>query len=96
MRAVLVLVVNVLEIYTWIVILSAVLTWLVAFNVVNMRNDFVRSIAHSLYAITEPVLARIRRFLPNLGGVDLSPIVLILLIQLVINWIYDYGIPNAF
>ena len=96
MRAVLYLVINVLEIYTWLVILSAVLSWLVNFNVVNMRNDVVRSIAHLLYALTEPVLMRIRRFMPHLGGIDLSPVVLILLIRLVINWIYDYGLPNAF
>ena len=96
MRAVLILVVNVLEIYIWLVILSAVMSWLLAFNVVNMRNDFVRSVARTLDALTEPVLRRIRRYMPNLGGVDLSPIVLILLIQLVIHWIQDYGIPNAF
>ncbi len=96
MRAVLILVVNVLEIYIWLVILSAVMSWLLAFNVVNMRNDFVRSVARTLDALTEPVLMRIRRYMPNLGGVDLSPIVLILLIQLVIHWIQDYGIPNAF
>ncbi len=96
MRSLLITLVKALEIYSWLVILSAVLSWLVAFNVVNMRNDFVRSIANGLYAVTEPVLARIRRFLPHMGGVDLSPIVLILLIQLLIGWIYDYGIPNAF
>jgi YggT family protein len=96
MRAVLILVVDVLEIYMWLVILSAVMSWLLAFNVVNMRNDFVRSVARTLDALTEPVLMRIRRYMPNLGGVDLSPIVLILLIQLVIRWIQDYGIPNAF
>jgi YggT family protein len=96
MRAVLILVVNVLEIYIWLVILSAVMSWLLAFNVVNMRNDFVRSVARTMDALTEPVLMRIRRYMPNLGGVDLSPIVLILLIQLVIHWIQDYGIPNAF
>jgi YggT family protein len=74
------LIIAALRIYVWCLILSVVLSWLVAFNVINTSNRFVYMVGDFLYRITEPVLRRIRRFLPNLGGVDLSPIVLILLI----------------
>ena len=96
MRSILMLIVNVLEIYSWLVIIGAVLSWLIQFNVVNMRNDVVRAIVTAIYALTEPVLARIRRFLPNLGGIDISPIILILAIQLAINLIYEYGLRRPF
>jgi len=69
-----------LGIYTWIIIASAVFSWLYAFNVVNPRNQFVGMIGEFLYKATEPALRHIRRFLPNLGGIDISPIVLLLLI----------------
>lgn len=67
-----------LSIYWWIVILAAVFSWLYAFNVVNSRNTFVNSIGSALYQLTEPVFARIRRFMPDLGGVDISPIVVLI------------------
>ena len=70
----------VIEFYIWAVILSAVLSWLVAFNVINTRNRFVYSVGAFLYRITEPALRPIRRFIPNLGGIDISPVVLILLL----------------
>ena len=69
-----------LDIYWWIVIGSAVLSWLYAFNVVNTRNAFVESVATFFYRATEPVLRPIRRVLPDLGGLDISPIVLLLAI----------------
>ena len=78
-----------LDIYWWIIILSAVFSWLYAFNVVNPRNQFVGMIGNMLFRLTEPALAPIRRFLPDLGGIDISPIVLLLIIffirQLIIN-----------
>jgi len=67
-----------IEFYTWVVIAAAIASWLVAFGVVNVRNQFVRMIVDFLYRITEPALRPIRRLLPNLGGVDISPVVLIL------------------
>lgn len=70
----------VLDLYTWILIASAVFSWLYAFNVINSSNQFVNSIGRFLYAVTEPVLAPIRRILPNLGGIDVSPIVVLVLI----------------
>ena len=81
MRAVLDIVMIVLDLYVWLLIASAILSWLVAFNVVNTRNQFVAAVAEFLYRITEPLLAPIRNILPNFGGLDVSPIVLILLLQ---------------
>ena len=72
-----VLLVQLISIYFWLVVASAVLSWLVAFNVVNPRNNVVRVIGDFLYRITEPALAPIRRYMPDLGGIDISPIVLI-------------------
>ena len=76
---------TVINIYIWILIASAVLSWLVAFNVVNTRNQFVAMVGDVLYRLTEPVLAPIRRILPNFGGLDISPVVLILLLIFVRN-----------
>lgn len=69
-----------LNLYTWIIIGSAIFSWLYAFNVVNPGNRFVGMIGEFLYKATEPALRPIRRFLPNLGGLDVSPIVLLLLV----------------
>ena len=67
-----------IELVTWIVIASAILSWLVAFGVVNMRNQFIRMVVETLYRLTEPLLRPIRRIMPNLGGVDISPVILLL------------------
>ena len=96
MRAILDIVLIVLNLYTWVVIASAVLSWLIAFNVINMRNDVVRSIANGIYQITEPAFRAIRRYLPNLGAMDISPIILLLLILLVEKIITMYIYPNVF
>jgi YggT family protein len=72
-----------LSIYTWIIIASAVFSWLYAFNIVNARNPFVASVGDFLYKVTEPVLRPIRRFLPDLGGVDISPIILFIIIYFI-------------
>ncbi|KAA0683046.1 YggT family protein [Roseomonas genomospecies 6] len=81
---------TVLSLYVWLLIASAVLSWLVAFNVVNTRNRAVYVIGDFLYRITEPVLRPIRRVLPNMGGLDLSPLVLILLIFFIRNLMAEY------
>jgi YggT family protein len=72
-----------LYLYWWILILSAIFSWLYAFNVVNPRNQFVGSIGNMLYRLTEPALRPIRRFLPDLGGIDISPILLLLIIYFI-------------
>ena len=95
MRAILDVLLLALDLYVWVVIASAILSWLIAFGVVDMRNQFVRSIAHMLYQVTEPVLRPIRNFLPNLGGVDISPIILLLAIFFIQRFIGYYIYPNV-
>ena len=80
MRALFLVIDLALEIYIWIVIAAAIFSWLVAFHVVNTRNQVVGMIGEFLYRITEPVLRPIRNLLPNLGGIDVSPVILILII----------------
>ena len=96
MRAILDIILIVLHIYIWLLIAAAVLSWLVAFNVVNTRNQFVAMVGDFLYRITEPVLAPIRRMMPNLGGIDISPVILILIIFLIESIIIRYIYPNVF
>jgi YggT family protein len=96
MRALLEVILLALQLYLYLIVAAAVLSWLVAFNVVNTRNDFVRSIWNFLNAVTEPALRPIRQILPNLGGVDISPIILILLIIFIQKLIVDYLLPVAF
>jgi YggT family protein len=69
-----------LDIYWWIIIGAAIFSWLYAFNVVNPRNEFVGMIGNMLFRLTDPALRPIRRFLPDLGGIDISPIILLLVI----------------
>ena len=69
-----------LDLYWWIIIASAIFSWLYAFNVVNPRNQFVGTIGNMLFRLTEPALRPIRRYLPDLGGIDISPIILLLVI----------------
>ncbi len=74
---------TVLELYIWVIIASVVLSWLIAFNVINTRNSFVYQIGDFLNRATEPALRPLRGFLPNLGGIDIAPVVLILLLVFV-------------
>jgi YggT family protein len=96
MRAILDVVLLVLDLYKWVVIAGVVLSWLLAFNVVNYSNNLVRSIWQAVNALTEPLLAPIRRFMPNLGGLDLSPVILLLGVFFVQNVIARYIYPNVF
>jgi YggT family protein len=96
MRALLDVILLVLQIYVWLIIAAAVLSWLVAFNVVNTRNQFVAMVGDFLFRITEPALRPIRRVLPNLGGIDISPVILILIIFLLQSIIIRYIYPNVF
>ena len=80
-----------INIYIWLLIGSAVLSWLIAFNVVNTRNPIVHNVGEFLFRITEPLLRPIRNMLPNLGGIDVSPVILIiglLFLRQLIFWIY--------
>jgi YggT family protein len=80
MNALIFLIVAVLDIAWWFIIISVILSWLVAFNVINLHNQFVASVYYTLNGVVEPFLRPIRRFMPDLGGIDLSPIILLLLI----------------
>jgi len=79
-----------LQFYTWVIIASAIFSWLYAFNVVNPRNQFIAMIGDLLQRLTEPALRPIRRFMPDLGGIDISPIILFLIILFVQFLITDY------
>ena len=89
MYSILWLISTVIDIYVWILVASAILSWLVAFNVVNTRNQFVATAGEVLYRLTEPVLAPIRRVLPNFGGLDISPVVLILLLIFIKRLLFE-------
>lgn len=69
-----------IDLYMWIVIISVIMSWLVSFNVINSSNKFVYMVLDLVYRATEPVLMKIRRYMPNLGGMDLSPVVLIFIL----------------
>lgn len=84
----------VVELYIWVLIASAVLSWLVAFNVINTRNRFVYVVGDTLHKLTEPALRPIRRILPNFGGIDLSPVALILLLVFARRLFFEYVVPN--
>ena len=90
MNAIVNLISSAISLYIWILIASAIMSWLIAFNVVNTYNRVVNSIAEVLYRLTEPALRPIRRLLPNLGGIDISPIVLILLLFFVRDLVIEY------
>lgn len=91
-----------LSILVWLIIINAVLSWLIAFNVVNPSNQFVGMFARFTYSITEPLLRPFRRFVPSLGGVDITPILLILSIYFVKGWLLPQvitaivGTPGGF
>jgi YggT family protein len=72
--------VNLIQLYIWVIIIAAILSWLIAFNVINTHNRFVVTVADTLWRLTEPALRPIRNLLPNLGGVDVSPVILILIL----------------
>jgi YggT family protein len=95
MKAIFIVVDIALQLYMWVIIASAILSWLYAFGVVNPRNQAVAMIGRSLYQLTEPALRPIRRRVPNFGGLDVTPVVLILLIILARLIISLYILPNV-
>ena len=82
-----------LDLYWWIIIAAAIFSWLYAFNVINPRNQFVGQVGNMLYRLTEPALRPIRRFLPDLGGIDISPIILLLILFFVRQFIVTTVAP---
>jgi len=96
MRALLDVLLVVLNLYIYVIIAAAILSWLVAFNVVNRYNEVVRAIWNFVTALTEPLLRPIRGMVPNLGGIDISPLILLLLIWFLEDIIEKYIYPNVF
>ncbi len=90
MRSLLWLIDTVIWLYIWLLIASAILSWLVAFNVVNTRHPLVSTIGNFLYQVTEPLLRPIRSILPNLGGIDISPVSLIIILFFIRNLLFEY------
>ena len=95
MRALFLVIDLALELYIYLLVAAAVFSWLIAFNVVNTRNQFVGMVADFLYRITEPALRPIRRRIPNLGGIDISPLILVFIIIFIRYVIRLYIIPNV-
>jgi YggT family protein len=89
------LVLQILWLYRWVVILTVIITWLIQFNVINTHNRFVYAVSDFLYRVTEPALRPIRRLVPFVGGVDLSPIVLLLAIWALEQFIIRYLYPTV-
>ena len=96
MIAIFYLALQILKIYTYVVIANVVISWLIAFNILNTSNRFVYSILEFTYRLTDPFLNRIRRFLPNLGSLDISPIILLLLIWFIEMCMKLYVAPMIF
>ena len=96
MKSVLILFDNIIGPYIWILIINAVTSWLVAFNILNTSNRFVYSLLDVSYKLTNPPLNFIRRYLPNLGSIDISPIILILGLMFLRNLVFEMFAPGLF
>ena len=96
MIAIFYLALQLLKLYYYIVLANVVISWLVAFNILNTQNRFVYSILEMTYRLTDPILNRIRRFLPNLGSLDISPVILLVLIWFIEMCMHLYIKPMIF
>ncbi len=96
MEAIFFLVLQILKLYSYIVIANVIISWLVAFNVLNTQNRFVYSVLDLTYRLTEPFLNKLRHFLPNLGTLDISPVILLLLIWIIEMCMKLYVAPLIF
>ena len=96
MIAIYFLILQILKLYSYVVIANVLISWLIAFNVLNTQNRFVYSILEFTYRLTDPILNKIRRFLPNLGSLDISPIILLLLIWFIEMCMKLYIAPIIF
>lgn len=96
MKSLFLLIDSVINIYIWLIIINAILSWLVAFNVLNTQNRFVFAVLNATHQLTDPVLNKIRKFIPNLGSIDISPVVLILFLLFIRNLIFEIFSPGLF
>ena len=96
MKSIFILLDSVITIYLWIIIINALLSWLVAFNILNTQNRFVFSVLDTTYKLTDPALNKIRRFIPTFGSIDISPIILILALMFLRNLVFEIFAPSLF
>ena len=96
MKSVFILLDSIITIYLWIIIINALLSWLVAFKILNTQNRFVYSVLEVTYKLTDPALNRIRKFLPTFGSIDISPIILILALMFLRNIVFEIFAPGLF
>ena len=96
MKSIFILLDSMITIYLCIIIINAILSWLVAFNVLNTQNRFVFSVLDATYKLTDPALSKIRRFIPMFGSIDISPVVLILILMFLRNIIFEILAPSLF
>ena len=96
MKSIFILLDSIITIYLWIIIINAVLSWLVAFNILNTQNRFVFSVLDATYKLTDPVLNKIRQFIPSFGSIDVSPIILILALMFLRNLVFEIFAPSLF
>ena len=96
MKSIFILLDSIITIYLWIIIINALLSWLVAFNILNTQNRFVHSVLEVTYKLTDPALNRIRRFVPTFGSMDISPVILILFLMFLRNIIFEIFAPGLF
>ena len=96
MKSIFILLDSIITIYLWIIIINAVLSWLVAFNILNTQNRFVFSVLDATYKMTDPALNKIRRFIPTFGSIDISPVILILILMFLRNIIFEFFAPGLF
>ena len=96
MKSIFILLDSIITIYLWIIVINAILSWLVAFKILNTQNRFVFSVLDTTYKLTDPALSKIRRFIPTFGSIDISPVILILLLMFLRNLIFEVFAPNLF
>ncbi len=96
MKSIFILLDSIITIYLWIIIINAILSWLVAFNILNTQNRFVFSVLDATYKMTDPALNKIRSFIPTFGSIDLSPVILILLLLFLRNIVFEIFAPGLF
>ena len=96
MKSIFYLLDSIITIYLWVIIINALLSWLVAFNILNTQNKFVFSVLDITYKLTDPALNKIRRFIPTFGSIDISPIILILALIFLRNLVFEIFAPSLF
>ena len=95
-QAVINLIERIIDLYVFVLIINAILSWLVAFNILNTQNRFVFAVLDATYKMTDPALNKIRRFIPSFGSIDVSPVILILLLMFLRNIIFEIFAPGLF